>query len=87
MSRGFRDVGLLTLECALSQRFHVFPHPLYNPRKPAADVFLRRNGVYIEVRAAGVTNCTTEEELRRIIRDAGFKPVQRDTLYRTYFLN
>jgi cyclic dehypoxanthinyl futalosine synthase len=39
------------------------------------------------VRAAGVTNYTTEEELRRIIRDAGFKPVQRDTLYRTYFLN
>lgn len=39
------------------------------------------------VRAAGVTNCTTEEELRRIIRDAGFKPVRRDTLYRTYFLN
>jgi cyclic dehypoxanthinyl futalosine synthase len=39
------------------------------------------------VRAAGVTNCTTEEELRRIIRDAGFRPVQRDSLYRTYFLN
>ncbi len=39
------------------------------------------------VRAAGVTNCTTEEELRRIIRDAGFKPVQRDTLYRMHFLN
>ena len=39
------------------------------------------------VRAAGVTNCTTEEELRRVIRDAGFHPVQRDTLYRTYFLN
>ncbi len=39
------------------------------------------------VRAAGVANCTTEEELRRIIRDAGFKPVQRDTLYRTYFVN
>ena len=39
------------------------------------------------VRAAGVTNCTTEEELRRLIRDAGFRPVQRDTLYRTYFLN
>src|SRR6266849_5012298 len=39
------------------------------------------------VRAAGVTNCTTEEELRHIIRDAGFKPAQRDTLYRTYFLN
>jgi cyclic dehypoxanthinyl futalosine synthase len=29
----------------------------------------------------------TEEELRRIIREAGFKPVQRDTLYRTMFLN
>jgi cyclic dehypoxanthinyl futalosine synthase len=39
------------------------------------------------VRAAGVNNCTTEEELRHIIRDAGFRPVQRDTLYRTYFLN
>ena len=26
------------------------------------------------VRAAGTSNCTTEEELRRIIRDAGFKP-------------
>ena len=39
------------------------------------------------VRAAGTANCTTEEELRRVIRDAGFKPVQRDTLYRTMFLN
>ena len=39
------------------------------------------------VRAAGVANCTTEEELRRIIRDAGFRPAQRDTLYRQYFLN
>jgi len=39
------------------------------------------------VRAAGTTNCTTEEELRHMIRDAGFRPVQRDTLYRTYFLN
>jgi len=39
------------------------------------------------VRPAGVTNCTTEEELRRSIRDAGFRAVQRDTLYRTYFLN
>lgn len=39
------------------------------------------------VKAAGVSNCTTEEELRRIIRDAGFRPAQRDTLYRTYFLN
>ena len=29
----------------------------------------------------------SEEELRRMIRDAGFIPKQRDTLYRTYFLN
>jgi cyclic dehypoxanthinyl futalosine synthase len=28
-----------------------------------------------------------EEDLRRIIRDAGFRPVQRDTPYRTMFLN
>ncbi|MBV9339409.1 MAG: dehypoxanthine futalosine cyclase [Acidobacteria bacterium] len=39
------------------------------------------------VRAAGVSNHTTEEELRRIIRDAGFRPAQRDTLYRRCFLN
>jgi cyclic dehypoxanthinyl futalosine synthase len=32
-------------------------------------------------------NAATEEQLRQIIRDAGFKPVQRDTLYRTMFLN
>jgi cyclic dehypoxanthinyl futalosine synthase len=29
----------------------------------------------------------TEEELRRVIRDAGFKPVQRDSLYRTLFVH
>jgi cyclic dehypoxanthinyl futalosine synthase len=39
------------------------------------------------VRAAGTTNCTTEEELRHIIRDAGFRPAQRDTLYTKFFLN
>ena len=39
------------------------------------------------VKAAGTSISTTEEGLRRIIRDAGFKPIQRDTLYRTYFLN
>ncbi len=38
------------------------------------------------VSAAGCLNRTNEEELRRTIRDAGFRPVQRDTLYRTYFL-
>jgi len=39
------------------------------------------------VSAAGAHNRATEEELRRLIRDAGFIPKQRDTLYRTYFLN
>ncbi len=39
------------------------------------------------VSAAGAHNRASEEELRRIIRDAGFTPKQRDTLYRTYFLN
>jgi cyclic dehypoxanthinyl futalosine synthase len=39
------------------------------------------------VSAAGTHHCATEEELRRLIRDAGFIPKQRDTLYRTYFLN
>jgi cyclic dehypoxanthinyl futalosine synthase len=38
------------------------------------------------VSAAGCHNRTTEAELRRIIRDAGFIPAQRDHLYRTYFL-
>ncbi len=28
-----------------------------------------------------------EEDLRRVIRDAGFRPVQRDTLYRMVYLN
>jgi cyclic dehypoxanthinyl futalosine synthase len=35
----------------------------------------------------GVSLGATEEELRRIIRDAGFRPVQRDPLFRTMFLN
>lgn len=39
------------------------------------------------VSAAGAHNEANEEVLRRIIRDAGFIPKQRDTLYRTYFLN
>ncbi len=39
------------------------------------------------VSAAGAHHRSTEEELRRMIRDAGFVPKQRDTLYRTYFLN
>jgi len=39
------------------------------------------------VSAAGAHHRASEEELRRMIRDAGFVPKQRDTLYRTYFLN
>jgi cyclic dehypoxanthinyl futalosine synthase len=37
--------------------------------------------------AAAVTNHATEEDIRRIIRDAGFQPAQRDTSYRMMFLN
>ena len=37
--------------------------------------------------AAAVANRIGEEDLRRIIRDAGFQPVQRDTTYRMMFLN
>lgn len=59
--------------------------------------------VNVEVRrdAAGLKTCqvglrfggndmgsaATEEELRRVIRDAGFLPKQRDAIYSTYFLN
>ena len=39
------------------------------------------------VRAAGVSRTASEGDLRRIIRDAGFRPVKRDTLYRTYFMD
>jgi len=39
------------------------------------------------VSAAGAHNHATEEELRRIIRDAGFIPKKRDSLYRAYYLN
>ena len=39
------------------------------------------------VSAAGCHNKSTEEGLRRLIADAGFRPHKRDTLYRTYFLN
>jgi menaquinone biosynthesis protein, SCO4550 family len=39
------------------------------------------------VSAAGAHHRASEEELRRIIRDAGFIPRQRDTLYLTYLLN
>ena len=45
-------------------------------------ILIEENVVY----AAGVRNRTNEAELRRIISDAGYIPVQRDTLYRAYFL-
>jgi len=34
------------------------------------------------VSAAGARNCATEEDLRRLIQDAGFHPFKRDTIYR-----
>lgn len=39
------------------------------------------------VRPAGTEHSATEEDLRRMIRGAGFTPKRRDTLYRTYYLN
>ncbi len=39
------------------------------------------------VSAAGTHHQASEEELRRLIRDAGFIPKQRDSLYYQYFLN
>jgi cyclic dehypoxanthinyl futalosine synthase len=39
------------------------------------------------VSAAGCHNTSTEEDLRRLISGAGYRPIKRDTLYRTYFLN
>jgi cyclic dehypoxanthinyl futalosine synthase len=45
-------------------------------------ILIEENVVY----AAGVRNRTNEAELRRIISDSGYLPVQRDTLYRAYFL-
>ena len=39
------------------------------------------------VSQAGAQHSATEEDLRRMIRGAGFIPKQRDTLYRAYYLN
>ena len=39
------------------------------------------------VRQAGASHQASEEDLRHMIRGAGFVPKQRDTLYQTYFLN
>ena len=46
-------------------------------------ILIEENVVY----AAGCRNTASEEALRRLIVDAGFRPIKRDTLYRTYFLN
>lgn len=45
-------------------------------------ILIEENVVY----AAGVRNRTNEDELRRIIHDAGYIPAQRDTLYRSRVL-
>ncbi|HEX5411638.1 MAG TPA: cyclic dehypoxanthinyl futalosine synthase [Terriglobia bacterium] len=39
------------------------------------------------VSAAGCGRTSSEQKLRGMIRDAGFRPIKRDTLYRNYFLN
>ncbi len=46
-------------------------------------ILIEENVVY----AAGCKNTSSEERLRRLIEEAGFRPHKRDTLYRTYFLN
>ena len=46
-------------------------------------ILIEENVVY----AAGCKNTSSEEILRQLISDAGFRPFKRDTLYRTYFLN
>jgi cyclic dehypoxanthinyl futalosine synthase len=35
----------------------------------------------------GSPNRISEEDLRRVIRDAGFRPAQRDTGFRTLYLS
>ncbi len=45
-------------------------------------ILIEENVVY----AAGVRNRTNEAELRRVIHQAGYIPVQRDTLYRAYYI-
>jgi cyclic dehypoxanthinyl futalosine synthase len=42
--------------------------------------------VGLERSAGGPSQGATEEELRRLIRDAGFRPVQRDTVYGVMYL-
>lgn len=39
------------------------------------------------VSAAGCTNTANEPELRRLISDAAYRPVKRDTFYPTFFMN
>lgn len=39
------------------------------------------------VRQAGAKYQSTEQQLRELIRGAGYEPRQRDTLYRTFYLN
>ncbi len=39
------------------------------------------------VSAAGCTRTSSEQQLRQLIEDAGFRPIKRDTLYRNYFFN
>ena len=65
------DIGLGRVELADLKADH---QPILHPR-------LR------DVDAAIIVDPVDEGLLRRLIRDAGFIPKQRDTLYRTYYLN
>ena len=53
------------------------------PPEDVSSIMIDENMVSV----AGAHHRASEEELRRMIRDAGFVLKQRDTLYRTYFLN
>lgn len=83
ISRLYLDNILNVQASWVTQGLKVLSTALHFGGNDVGSVMLEEN----VVKAAGTSNCTTEEELRRIIRDAGFKPVQRDTLYRTYFVS
>jgi cyclic dehypoxanthinyl futalosine synthase len=67
----------------VTQGLKVLELGLHFGANDAGSIMLEEN----VVKAAGTSNHATEEDLRRIICDAGFRPVQRDTLYRTFYLS
>ena len=55
-------------------------------RERAAERLSSRRTVPLKPKSS-LNGPPAKEEFRRIIRDTGFRPAQRDTLYRQYFLN